>query len=273
MEENRDITIDMNGGDSGSDYYENVTVTKNDDPLHPILEVTTAKGTLKLQNATIIFEPDVGCNQQNPPLQLAYNIVKKEVDKITFKYSLDNWVLKYAMRVDTIKNGCYMGGNCAVMLNMPYATYNIDQARELLISYCTELMSLLKVEYAVLYFDVRNAYGIKCIYSTKGELLQSDVEDYKLENTVSCTLEAGITTASTILQEHITNIAADHDARYYATPMYVYTGTYPSTAANSILSVPIVQNHAQFKDPNKFRHSVLKIIEDSKLIFTNLTII
>lgn len=246
---------------------------KYEDPLHPTLEITNSRGKIVLQNATIILELNVGCNTQNPPLQLEYNLVKKEVDKITFKYSLSNWTLQYGMRVDTIKKGCYKNGNPCIILNMPYAIYNIDQARELLISYCTELLSLLKIEYAVLYFDIRNAYGIKCTYGTEGELIHSSVEDYKLDRTFSAIINAGIVTVSTELQEAMIELEKANSTNYFVVPMYVYTKSYTASAANSILTVSIVQNHAKYTDINKYERSVKKILDDSMLSFTNLTII
>ena len=130
--------------------------------------VLDKENKIQLRYASMIFEPEVGSNSQNPPLKLAYTIVEKEVKKITFKYNLTKWKLMYAMRVDSTKNHCSYGGSPAVYLQMPYATYNLEDARDNLISYCTELMILLHTEYAVLYFDAKNAYGITCNFDEDG---------------------------------------------------------------------------------------------------------
>lgn len=250
------------------------TNIKNIDALHPTLEVyDETRGTVTMQYASIILEPHVGCNTEDPPLPLVYNIVKKEVDKITFKYNLDNWILKYCMRIDLVNNNCYRGGNPCILLNMPYATYDIDQARELLISYCTELMGLLKLKYAVLYFDIKNAYGISCIYDEEDNMIQSNVDDYSLENSVSCTINTGILAASMELQNTLVRAEEARDPNYYIIPLYLYTISYPTTSNNTLLTTAMIQNHTNFSEPTKFKKSVKKILDDSMLSFTNLTIL
>ena len=39
-----------------------------------------------LRYASVFFEPKIGCCTSNPPFQLAYKLVTREIDKVTFKY-------------------------------------------------------------------------------------------------------------------------------------------------------------------------------------------
>ena len=240
---------------------------------NPPSDVELDEKKVQLRYASIILEPKVGCNTQYPALKLAYTIVEKEVRKVTFKYGLANWKLRYCMRVDSTLNNCYIGGNPCVLLQMPYATYNIDDARENLISYCTEVMILLHLEYAVMYFDAQNAYGITCNFDENGEIINSDVEDLPVHLTATCILNAGIVPASIELQRAIMDVEALKDMRYYTTPVYVYTSMYPSAVPNSLLFSCNVQNHCILKEAKKYENSVRKVIKDSMLSFTNLTVI
>ena len=228
---------------------------------------------VELRYASIILEPNVGVNTQNPPINLAYTIVEKEAKKIIFKYGLENWKLRYAMRADSTMNDCHVGGNPCVLIQMPYSTYNIDDARENLISYCTELLILLKLEYAVMYFDAQNAYGITCNFDENGEIINSEVQDLPIQLTATCIMNMGIVPASNELQRTIMDVEALRDTRYYTTPAYVYTSVYPSAVPNCLFFSCNVQNHCNLKEAKKYENSIRKVLKDSMLSFTNLTVI
>ena len=226
-----------------------------------------------LRYAKIIFDIDVGCNTENPPLKMVYNIVKKEVDKVRFKYGQKEWNLRYALYVDDPAKGCYTGGNTCIIVEIPYVPVDIEGAQKMIVQMCAEIMNLLKKEYCVLYFDVSRAYTITNTYAPNGELFNTEANLVNIESTVNCIIETGFVTAAKELQDTMVKIKNEKNPEYYITPLFIYTNKYPSQA-NKVSAVSfVIQNNAFFPDHKKFVKSVKKLFDESMLKITNLTVI
>ena len=226
-----------------------------------------------LRYAKIIFDIDVGCNTENPPLNMVYNIVKKEVDKVRFKYEQKEWFLRYALYVDDPAKNCYVGGNTSIIVDIPYVPFDIEGAKKMILDMCVELMNLLKKEYCVLYFDVSHAFTISNTYAPNGSIFKTEINPVNIESTVNFSVGTGFLTAAKEFQDTMIRIKNEKNPDYYLTPLYIYTNKYPSQA-NLVNGVSfVIQNNAFFPDHKKFVKSVKKLLDDSMLKITNLTVI
>lgn len=245
------------------------------DVLHPTGRTTdVSSGRLSeagVRYASVVFEPKIGCCTDDPPFKLAYGIVKKEIDKVTFKYELSSWINWYAIRVDTVKRGCDVNGTPCVITQIPYGTFDIEKAKEFIISYVTEVMSLIHQEKAVLYFDTSISFRITCKYDEEGNLESSNVEDIIECTSVSCIINsAGIKSAAVILQEAVEN---HNEKDQLQVSLYLMTDKYPNAAPQCIMMCASSQNHNDYTPRSAFVEAIKEEIDSSMLSFTNYTVI
>lgn len=257
-------------------------INYDNDILHPTgrtVEFNDGRANeIEVRYASVFFEPEVGANFETPAFKYVYNTVKKEIDKITFKYDLSSWILWYALRIDDMSKHCHYGGTPCIMTQIPYGTYDLNRAKELIISYVTELLALLNQEYAVVYFDANTAFGIKCTYDPEvleygvPKLVSSEVTDLNELKTISCIINTTLKTAGLDLQ----NIIQDRnkDSQSFGVPMYLYVSKNPLNVSQCIMMSATYMNHGKYNTPvSSFVNAVKEEIESSMLAFINYTII
>lgn len=285
------INVYNNQDDSIKDVEDLSKITNlkyGNDVLHPTansIEFTEVENNGKIgfkpnpvdiRYASVFFEPRIGCCTSDPPFKLAYSIVTNAINKVTFKYELNGWVNWYAMRVDSIERGCYQDGNPCVLTQIPYATYDIERAKDLIISYVTEVLALINQEYVVIYFDSNTIFKISCTYDKDEleygvpKLISSEVNEAKNIKTVFATIESPIVFSARKLQEAITN----HNKKdQIQVPVYLQVSKYPNSLI-CLMTAISHQNHGDFAAPmSKFETTVKEELESSMLSFKNYTII
>ena len=230
-----------------------------------------------LRYASVFFEPKIGCCTSNPPFQLAYKLVTREVDKVVFKYELAGWVNWYAIRVDAPENGCDVNGTPCVLTQIPYATYDIKRAQDLIISYVTEVLALLNQSYAIVYFDSNTAFKISCTYDENRieygvpKLISTEVTDITGLKTISAIIETGIVPAAIEIQRGI----KEHNQKdQIQVPVYLHVSKYPTTSPLCLMTSASHQNHGDYASPmTKFESSVKEELTLSMLSFKDYTVI
>ena len=267
---------------------EDITRVKNvkygNEVLHPIgssFEVDREKleaFPVEVRYASVFLEPNVGQNGEAPPFMYAYVTVKKEVDKIVFKYELSDWINWYAMRIDTIENGSHYNGMVAVLTQIPYATYDIERAKELIIKYVTELMALIGQEEAVLYFDANIGFRIICKYDYNTlnkngipKFISSDVVDIKDLCTITATIDSNLKDAGKSLYEAISSRTSYDSLRV---PIYIHAKESYSTVC--FATAVTYQNHGEYypyATETIFKKAVKDELKDSKLKINSITVI
>lgn len=294
MEENV-INIDsrkaetiFNVDDEDTFDVEDITRIKNlkygNEVLHPTgssFEIDQEKleaFPVEVKYASVFFEPNVGQNGEAPPFMEAYVVVRKEIEKITFKYELSDWISWYAMRVDTMENGSHYNGMVAVLTQIPYATYDIERAKELIISYVTELMSLIGQEEAVIYFDSNIGFRIKCKYdydkldaNRLPKFISSEVSDIKGLFTITATIDGNMKDSAHSLYEVISHRTSYDDIQV---PIYLHAKESYSTVC--FATAVTYQNHGEYYPyaaETIFRKAVEEELNTSKLKINSITVI
>ena len=295
MEEEKVINIDskkaetiFNVDDEDTFDVEDITRVKNlkygNEVLHPTgtsFEIDREKleaFPVEIKYASVFFEPDVGQNGEAPPFMAAYVVVKKQVDKVVFKYELSDWINWYAMRVDTIDNGSHYNGMVAVLTQIPYATYDVERAKELIISYVTEIMSLIHQEEAVLYFNSKIGFRIKCKYDYKDldkdgnpKFISSDVADITDLFTITATIDGTMKDSAQNLFKVINSRTSYDDVRI---PMYLYSKESYSTVC--FATAVTYQNHGEYypySTETIFKRAVEQELNDAELKINSTTVI
>lgn len=289
-----DVENVFNIDDEDSFDVEDITRIKNitygNEVLHPTgnsYEVDMKKQQMfpvEIRYASVFFEPNVGQNGEDPPFSLAYGAVKREVDKLVFKYELSDWINWYAIRVDAPENNSHYNGSPCVLTQIPYATYDIDKAKELIINYTIELMSLIGQEEVMLYFDAKTGFMIRCKYDLgenqvrplnatfTGKLVSTEIREFKDVFTISVTLEeTTMKEAARALYEAIVN-RTSYDT--IQVPFYIHAKE--ANASVCFAAAITYQNHGEYYPQAAetiFRRAVEEELEEAKLNFNNITVI
>lgn len=234
-----------------------------------------------LRYAHVILVPEIGSNTTNPPIKLAYDKIKREVDKVMFKHEQSNWKLFYGMMIDTLAHGCDTGGKPGVMLQIPYVPFNEDRAKNLLVEFVKEICALSGIERAVLNYNINTGFVIECRFDDENNrcletFYTADVREVEVAKNVSCTIDAGLVPAGIELQKAIDHIGGTLNPRgmeYYQAGMFIYSSTIVNASCMMQTCNIQEQNISGMPIGQIFEESINKELNLSELVFTNYTVL
>lgn len=208
--------------------------------------------------AIAVFLPNVGVNSENPPIKLALNKVKKEAEKVAFKYNqLDHWDYYCGLWINKSSD---VNGKPACIIRMAYSTFNEADARVELIKYIREINILCNIESTMLYFNA----------DTACEIQNSSETFYKIKHKASCNINAGLVVSGRALYEPVknnTNYLNKIGAELISVPILLYA-SHPDVSSCKMESVYVLPDFN-----NTYRESIEKELRESQLNFTDFTIL
>lgn len=206
--------------------------------------------------ATVIFIPDIGTNTENPPLRLAMNIIKREAEKVAFKYNqLSNWEYFYGM---VIGKKYLVNGSPAVMIRMPYSIRNEEEAKNMLKTYIEEICTLTSIKYTELYYNAATYISFK--YPDLN-VEQLEVTEHHTPAMINCELNAGLITSARAL--YLTTLTSN-----ITTNLFVYSKNINCKKCQ--LSTVFTGDQIS---RDKLKETVERQLKNSGLTFTSYTIV